>query len=399
MTILNDLLNSQNWFTQLTIMSDFGQSRSLGHQPARFPWFKHSLPRVKPTLWTILSVALLLFPASGRSQPPPESKIAAKMVAALEDYNNAKLNSINVYDYLALPQRDRDGIALAAAKSLVISNFVNDLPGKNLGPLFQKPYRDLTPQELNCRRRLGWLDQAVTVLRNLQETVPRLGGSHQITDPRVVPYLIDVLSTPKTGWPGGGHFDTQCFYVLSQMTSHYTGWDLFESRVEDGGRTREKVIAWWREWWKRTEEKDPVGNLERAAKVRADLTKVLRKIKSVSYPELSVFSYEHFQFTTVPWCYDYIPRWSANFPPGNVADNDFELSCRTRFQMSDLRLSESEGIFTSPNHSALDSSKESLIFSKQVPGTEIIIEVAVITTNVELKKDLTRTLQKVSFGN
>jgi len=303
------------------------------------------------------------------------------IVELFRDRDLIAIQHINTGAIEALPLEQRNAIALAAARSLAIADYLYAVGDPPVPQCFTSPPADDNPAKAECRRQWGINSSAAELLRHLAER--RL-----IDDPRLLPYLIEGLDHPDRSSVG-----QKCFYALSYLTRHRSG-DAYWARMVADERKHREIVRWWQDWWDRCSDKHPVFNAEAESLSRAEVLGAARRIEEQvkpHHPELSLFSVpdeltpqlssRFFQIEYNPWCYSLVPP--AMVDRGNLP----WLCISSRFQSQDLS-SDVTWPESAPTPPPALARRMVMIHSMVLPGTDIVVEVVAASEDEGLMSDL-----------
>jgi len=308
-----------------------------------------------------------------------------RVVRMFRDRDLTQIQALRPRSIEGLPLDQRNCIALEAARSLSIAEYIGAIGDDTLWEHFARPQAEDSPAEAECRRQWGINMSAAELLRHLAE-------NRLIDDPRVVPYLIEGMSHPDRFSVG-----QKCFYALAYLTRHKSGEVYWARLVEDRER-QEEITSWWRDWWPRHQGKHPVFDLEVEGRARAEVLRVARAIEmqvKPCHPELWLFSIP--EVLALRWSsrffqIEYNPRLYALVTPLTVDRDDLPwVHISSRLQTQDLSgtlWSEAEA----PTPPVELRGQEIVVYSRVLDGTDIVVEVLAASMNEGLIRDLNAAL-------
>src|SRR5262249_49158939 len=129
--------------------------------------------------------------------------------------------------------------------------------------------RDPAHPEIN--RQWGINCASLDILRALAER-------HRITEPDVLPYLIEALDYPTNEVKG------QASITLRALTRRAVGYDDWRRGVMDAAK-EQAYRRWWRDWWRQNQRKHPLFTLDVAERVEQRVKEAYADIKAELAPK------------------------------------------------------------------------------------------------------------------
>lgn len=327
------------------------------------------------TVTSFLLVALL--PIHTHAE---EATNAGSVVKAFEERNLAEIQGIRPRSSEGFSLKERNEVALAAAKSLSIKEYIGAIGTDSIYRHFTKPHKQDSPQEAECRRQLGINWSAASLLQHLAE-------ERMIDDPKVVPYLIDALDHPDRYRVG-----QKCFYALTALTRQESG-DIYWARLVPDAKQHAEICRWWKDWWKQNKEKHPIfdAELETLARKRVlQLTRIVAENLRPRFPELNLFQVPE----TLPlrwqrplFYVEYDPStWSLplDFFNGITRKRLPWILVSCRFQSAGLQDTWAIEEKLQPTGKLRDRMKT--CYSETLQGSDLLVEVMVASENETLMK-------------
>ena len=308
-----------------------------------------------------------------------------QVVQMFRDRDLTQIQALRPRSIVGLPLDQRNRIAIEAARSLSIAEYIGAIGDDTLWEHFARPGAEDSPAEAECGRQWGINRSAAELLRHLAE-------HRLIDDPGVLPYLIEGLSHPDRFSVG-----KKCFYALTYLTRHRSG-EIYWARLVEDREKQEEITSWWRDWWHRHQGEHPVFDLEVEGRARAEVLRVARAIEmqvKPGYLELSLFSTP--EVLALHWSsrffrIEYNPRLLALFTPLTVDRNDLPwVHISARLQTPDLPgtlWSKAEA----PTAPMALRGQEIVVYSRVLDGTDIVVEVLAASNNEGLIRDLKAAL-------
>jgi hypothetical protein len=108
-----------------------------------------------------------------------------------------------------------------------------------------------------------------------------------VTEPRIIPILLERLKKPR---PGNESDEIRMtLQSLSAMTRRMSYAQRFESMrlYRSGPAGRGQVIQWWESWWQNNKDKHPVYDYEVDQKLKRELLRVERTIEQEVKPDFA----------------------------------------------------------------------------------------------------------------
>jgi len=264
---------------------------------------------------------------------------------------------------------ERNAIALAAAKSLSITEYIGAIGTNSIYKHFTKPPAQDSPEEAECRKQLGINWSAASLLQHLAE-------KRMIDDAKVLPYLIDALDHPDRNGVG-----QRCFYALKSLTRQTSG-EIYWARLVEDQQIHTEITKWWRDWWGKNKDKHPVFDLEMEGRARDEvlrLSGLIEKQIKPQFAELALFQSP----PTLPLRWQK-PLFYIEYKPGNwsLAIDSFKgldrkafpwilISCR--FQSQGLADTWAQEEKLQPPENLRDSVTHCYV--QNIAGSDLLIEV------------------------
>lgn len=332
-----------------------------------------------------LMFAVLVLTSVVRSQEPERLTV---ILQAFEQRDGLFISRLHIREMEALPLEARNQVALAAARSLSIKEYLDRVRDTPSGLDLTIPGNEDSPEKAEYRRQWGINRSAAGILRDLSE-------KRLINDPRVLPLLIDALEHPERAVAG------PCYQALEDLTRHPCD-DKHWTRGEWDQARHARIVTWWREWWKQNKDRHPVFDLDLEERARSQVLRlsqiVEREIKP-QYAELNMFRTPELplRWQTPIFFIDYNPQmWSltiGQFPTSVRTRMLPRILISCRFQSTELN--------AVPSGTELDrmtpdnlKDKVEMCFARELPGTDVILEVKAAAHRPELIEDLKVILER-----
>jgi len=239
------------------------------------PWHINVGRKEMKTLVISLIASILLIKCS-----TAEEKHSKNVnLKAWSDRDLKAIQNISLHAIMGLTLAERNEVALAAAKSLSIKEYIGVIGKNSIFKHFTKPPAQDSPEEAECRRQLGINMSAAELLRHLSEM-------KMIDDPAVLPYLIDALDHPARSFVG-----QRCFYALTYLTRQRTG-DIYWARLVDDPEKHAAIRKWWIDWFDKNKESHPIFDRNLEEKARSEvlrLSGIIEKELKPNFQELALF--------------------------------------------------------------------------------------------------------------
>ena len=333
------------------------------------------------TMISALAPAAEVIPAENRAAAgdSPGAQAAVKLFEARDLDGLQKLRPQSL-EGLPLDQRNR--VALAAAKSLGIEEYLGAIKRDEIPKHFTKPPAQDSPAEAECRKQWGINTAAAELLQHL-------AGKRLVNDSRLLPHLIAGLDHPDRFWVG-----QKCYYALGSLARHESG-SVYWSRMVEDPKQHAEIVSWWKNWWDRNKDRHPVFDEEVEKRAREEVLRLARVIEEKVKPgrrELALFTAP--RELPLRW---QVPFFDVNYspallatPPLKVARDRLpwlDISCR--FQSADL-----PPAAEAPSPPPELKGREEAVYSKVLDGTDLIVEVLAASKDSALIKDLAAALAK-----
>ena len=312
---------------------------------------------------------------------------ANAVVKAFANRDLKLIQNLRPQEIEKLPLKERNAVALAAAKSLPIKDYIEVIGTNSIHKCFTKPPVQDSPKEAECRRQWGINMSAAELLRHLSE-------KRMVDDPSLLPYLIEALDHPDRSFVG-----QKCFNALTYLTRHTSG-NVYWARLVEDEKKHEEISSWWTRWLENNKDKHPVFDTKIEQQARMEFMRLAEQIENELkplYPSLSMFSAPKdlpLLWSSHLFHVEYNPRCYALGP--STVDHDELPWIHIRCELLSKELSPGAAwakkeIPTPPVE--LKNLKET-VYSEVLPKTDILIEVLVASTDEQLIKDLRSALNK-----
>lgn len=347
-------------------------------------------------LWT--GVLLLLENHLASAGQPDGSKDAHarrefqqfKEILARQDLTALRrIQRINRSRYETWNQKQRDEIALILAQNLKIRSLLESLEDQQWREIrsSQQWSQFVGKQPQDGPVRIRWGINAAAA-----GTLNYLARKRLITEPRVIPYLIEALEHPDQG-----SIRRDAFGALSHLTRHSTGLHYFSFSRRDPEKDRQ-LIGWWKRWWEANQDKHPVFEPALEQEARSEVLRLARTIEQELKPryrdELRYFrtpekplgfGYPHLLFHL-----EYNPRMLAWHIPAVNNPPPPWLLILCRFGTEEPKAPDPRPEVPKPPKELEHLVKT--VYARELDGTDVLVTVSVASSNKGLANDLEKTL-------
>jgi len=222
----------------------------------------------------ILTIALL--GGSVHAETATSADVVLKM---FEDRHLTAIQRTRPQAIEKLPLKERNEIALAAAKSLSIKEHIGVIGTNRIHKYFTTPPSEDSAGKAECRRQWGINMAAAGMLRHLCE-------KRLVNDPALLPHLIDALDHPDKSFVA-----QRCFYALQYLTRRTSG-QIYWARLIKNPKKHAEIRKWWLDWLQENKDKHPVFDKKLEEEARAEvlgLAGLIEKQLKPKFRELAMF--------------------------------------------------------------------------------------------------------------
>jgi hypothetical protein len=237
-------------------------------------------------------------------------------------------------------------------------------------------------------------------------TLNQLCQSGLVTDPRVIPYLIDALKLPDHRSDhlmiGQTALESLCM-ITRRMRLGVKGWPPRRNPPVDNSTNLTHIISWWENWWKDNENKHPVYDAEIDQTVTnafLNVEKIIEEKIKPEYPELVFFKAGANSFIPMPPRYSVSSLYEYQYEPYNYDQGVYNPSSGKMYRWDELPWLEIKCRFDDeemagyPVHHPPESLEKYLttVYSKKIEDLSIFIQVRIASSNTALVDDLKKAL-------
>jgi len=233
------------------------------------------------------------------------------------------------------------------------------------------------------------------------EIINHLAQKGWAGEAKMIPHLIDGLKLPDKGLAG-----LNSLRSLTMMTRRMRGalcGSGPEYSLHESLKSRTLIIAWWENWWKQNEKKHPIYDTKIDQQLRSEFLHLCGLIEDKlkpGYPELAFFTTQtNVSLPALGWLsvlyeYQYDPRHNAISPlhggkPLKWEDLPWpEIACR--FQGEEMPTAWEQHTRRKPPERM--ASILTTVYSKNIEGSAIFVEVRIASPNKKLAEDLEKLL-------
>ena len=126
-------------------------------------------------------------------------------------------------------------------------------------------------------------------LYTVSQVLVQLAQRDLLTEPKVIPYLIEDLKHTSEGMGHGSSLPALC--MMTRRMWGVVGYGGGEYSLVDNPTNLERIIAWWDGWWKNNEHKHPVYDREIEQQVQHEFLQMEQTIEKKVKPQFPVLKW------------------------------------------------------------------------------------------------------------
>jgi hypothetical protein len=344
----------------------------------------------------LLMAVLLLRPVHGEATPEPDDGERfldeVRRAYAVEDYTQLDtLFTRPAWDRTkALSEKQMNGLAHLVADHLQFGELPAAYrPGESWSEFIRANQRDRA-----MVRRNGINSLSVEKLRGM-------AVAGQISDPEVIPKLIDAFKHPST------NVRKYAYHTLESLTMRHFGGEVWGRGVEDAAK-EPKYVQQWREWWLANRDKRPILSKELQNQVVERVVAMVDRIRKELGPKFpgefdwigeKPFIHDRFSLDYNPlvaYCYEPALR-SALFPLPKTKLGEAKPREDLPYLLIEVNFTttpDSDRKHDSSAYSRPTTKQLRTVYEEAVKGTDMRIQILLASPNEALGDALAKLLRK-----
>ena len=240
------------------------------------------------------------------------------------------------------------------------------------------------------------------------ETLNQICESGLVTNPEVIPYLIEALKLPDHRSEhlliGENALRALCL-MTRRMSLDAAKWEDWRPPAADDSQRRNRVIAWWEDWWKNNQNKHPIydDSVDQIVwNTFLNIEKIIEERVKPNYPELGFFKAGIANSSIpIPHMYFISALYEYQYQPYLYDQGVYDRSRNKMFRFDELPWLEIKCQFDdqsiagywiqNPPPKQLEKFLTT-VYSKKIEDTGIFVEVRIASSNTALVDDLKKEL-------